>query len=170
MSSLTQADLNQLQARIDAGDRAGFYILYYNLTGSEQALTQESMSIWIRRFVVLAVSIQLLLAASVAVARAQQITLGIEKAEATRSRDGSAAIIMYLSTDSRRAFADFTSAYVGRFMEILFSNEVLTRARLLSSIDGGKLQIGGKFNDSGAADLARKLSVPGSKVDVRIAN
>ena len=42
--SLTQADLNQLQARIDAGDRAGFYILYHNLTGSEQALTQAQVS------------------------------------------------------------------------------------------------------------------------------
>jgi hypothetical protein len=44
MSSLTLADLNQLQARIDAGDRAGFYILYRNLTGSEQALTQAQVS------------------------------------------------------------------------------------------------------------------------------
>ena len=44
MSSLTQADLNQLQAQIDAGDRAGFYILYHNLTGSEQALTQAQVS------------------------------------------------------------------------------------------------------------------------------
>src|SRR4051812_15865988 len=42
--SLTQNDLNQLQARIEAGDRAGFYILYYNLTGSEQALVQAQVS------------------------------------------------------------------------------------------------------------------------------
>jgi hypothetical protein len=42
--SLTQANLNQLQERIDAGDRAGFYILYHNLTGSEQALTQAQVS------------------------------------------------------------------------------------------------------------------------------
>jgi hypothetical protein len=27
---LTQSDVAQLQARIDAGDRAGFYILYYH--------------------------------------------------------------------------------------------------------------------------------------------
>jgi hypothetical protein len=42
--SLTQNNLSQLQARIDAGDRAGFYILYYNLTGSEQALVQAQVS------------------------------------------------------------------------------------------------------------------------------
>jgi hypothetical protein len=42
--SITQSDLSQLQARIDAGDRAGFYILYYNLTGSEQALVQAQVS------------------------------------------------------------------------------------------------------------------------------
>src|SRR5882757_361490 len=42
--SITVNDLTQLQARIDAGDRAGFYILYYNLTGSEQALVQAQVS------------------------------------------------------------------------------------------------------------------------------
>src|ERR1051325_7088261 len=42
--SVTQNDLNQLQARIDAGDRAGFYIEYYNLTGSQQALAQAQIS------------------------------------------------------------------------------------------------------------------------------
>jgi hypothetical protein len=44
MTSLTQANLDQLQARIDAGDRAGFYISYYNFTGSEQALIQAQVS------------------------------------------------------------------------------------------------------------------------------
>src|SRR4030081_3048325 len=42
--SITQNDLSQLRARIDAGDRAGFYILYYSLTGSEQALVQAQVS------------------------------------------------------------------------------------------------------------------------------
>ncbi len=34
---LTQNDVARLQARIDAGDRPGFYIQYYNLTGSQPA-------------------------------------------------------------------------------------------------------------------------------------
>ena len=42
--ALTQSDVAQLQARIDAGDCAGFYILYYNLTDSQQALTQAMVS------------------------------------------------------------------------------------------------------------------------------
>jgi uncharacterized membrane protein YeaQ/YmgE (transglycosylase-associated protein family) len=42
--ALSQNDVAQLQTRIDAGDRAGFYILYYNMTGSTQALLQAQVS------------------------------------------------------------------------------------------------------------------------------
>jgi preprotein translocase subunit SecD len=129
------------------------------------------MSIWIRKFVLLAVSIQLLLAASVAVARAQQITLDIDRAEASRSHGGSAAITMYLSSDSRSAFGKFTSANVGRFVEVIFLNEVLTRLRLWSSIEGGVLQIGGgKIDEQSASDLARQMSSLGSTINVRISD
>ena len=41
---LSQNDIAQLQARIDAGDRAGFYILYHDMTGSIQALLQAQVS------------------------------------------------------------------------------------------------------------------------------
>jgi hypothetical protein len=42
--SLSQNDIAQLQTRIDAGDRAGFYILYHNMTGSTEALLQAQIS------------------------------------------------------------------------------------------------------------------------------
>lgn len=41
---LSQSNISQLQARIDAGDRAGFYIEYHNLTGSTEALLQAQVS------------------------------------------------------------------------------------------------------------------------------
>jgi preprotein translocase subunit SecD len=112
-----------------------------------------------------------LLTASIAAAHAQQITLDIDRAEASRSHGGSAAITMYLSSDSRSAFGKFTSANVGRFVEIIFLNEVLTRLRLWSSIEGGVLQIGGgKIDEQSASDLARQLSSPGSTINVRISD
>ena len=42
--SISQADLAQLQDRINAADRAGFYILCHNLTGSNEALIQAQVS------------------------------------------------------------------------------------------------------------------------------
>jgi hypothetical protein len=42
--ALSQNDVAQLQARINAGDRAGFYIAYHNMTGSTEALLQAQVS------------------------------------------------------------------------------------------------------------------------------
>ena len=42
--AVTQADLPLLKAMIDANDRAGFYLLYYNMTGSQEALLQAQIS------------------------------------------------------------------------------------------------------------------------------
>ena len=44
MAALTQADVDGLKAKLDAGDRAGFYLLYHDLTGSNEALTQAEVS------------------------------------------------------------------------------------------------------------------------------
>ncbi|WP_375415228.1 hypothetical protein, partial [uncultured Bradyrhizobium sp.] len=41
---LSQNDIAQLAARIDVGDRTGFYILYHNMTGSTEALLQAQVS------------------------------------------------------------------------------------------------------------------------------
>jgi preprotein translocase subunit SecD len=128
------------------------------------------MFFWFNKFRIAVVALQLL-TASIAAARAQQITLDVDRAEASRSHGGSAALTMYLSPDSRLAFGNFTSAYVGRFVDVIFLNEVLTRIRLWSSIEGGVVQIGGgKIDEQSAADLAQQLSSPSSKVDVRISD
>jgi hypothetical protein len=44
VAALTPADVDRLRAKIDAGDRAGFYLLYHDLTGSNEALTQAEVS------------------------------------------------------------------------------------------------------------------------------
>jgi hypothetical protein len=42
--SLTQSDVARLQDYLDHNDRAGFYIAYHELTGSEEALNQAQIS------------------------------------------------------------------------------------------------------------------------------
>jgi hypothetical protein len=44
VATLTQADVDRLKAKLDAGDRAGFYLLYHDLTGSNEALTQAEVA------------------------------------------------------------------------------------------------------------------------------
>ena len=44
MTQLTQTDLIDLQAYIAANDRAGFYMKYWELTGSEEVLLQAQIS------------------------------------------------------------------------------------------------------------------------------
>lgn len=128
------------------------------------------MSLRFEKFRIAIIALQLLVA-SLATAHAQNITLDIDKAETSRSHGGSAAITMYLTPDSRREFGTFTSAHVGRFVDVILSNRVITRIRLWSSIEGGVLQIGGPgIDERHAADLARQLSSPGAKIDVRMSD
>jgi trimeric autotransporter adhesin len=42
--ALSQAELAYLQSLLNAGDRPGFYMAYYNMTGSEQAILQAQVS------------------------------------------------------------------------------------------------------------------------------
>ena|GEM_PF-3068793 len=44
MAALTPTDVDRLKAKLDAGDRAGFYLLYHELTGSNEALTQAEIA------------------------------------------------------------------------------------------------------------------------------
>ena len=41
---LSEEELNELQELVESGDRTGYYIRYYELTGSEQAITQAHIS------------------------------------------------------------------------------------------------------------------------------
>ena len=43
-TQLTSNDIASLKSCLDNGDRAGFYIAYYNLTGSQEALVQAQIS------------------------------------------------------------------------------------------------------------------------------
>jgi len=44
MSVITEEDLARLRAHLTDGDRGGFYMDYYRLTGSEQALEQAQIT------------------------------------------------------------------------------------------------------------------------------
>jgi len=44
VTKITQVQFLQLEGKLTSGDRAGFYYLYYKLTGSEQALIQAQIT------------------------------------------------------------------------------------------------------------------------------
>ena len=44
VTQITQDHLDQLETFFNAGDRGGFYLLYYDLTGSREALLQAHVA------------------------------------------------------------------------------------------------------------------------------
>jgi len=43
-NALTKAELDYLEDLLNSGDRAGYYIAYYNMTGSDQTLEQAQIT------------------------------------------------------------------------------------------------------------------------------
>ena len=39
-TTLSQSELNYLKDLVNSGDRAGYYVAYYNMTGSDQSIEQ----------------------------------------------------------------------------------------------------------------------------------
>ena len=107
-----------------------------------------------------------LLISMISCARSQSIELSVNRAVLTRDLGGRAAIEVFLSAESGREFAVFTSRIIGQFIEVRFLNETLTRARLMSPLAAGHFQISaspdrfdGTLNEDNAAEIAQKAFV-----------
>jgi preprotein translocase subunit SecD len=111
----------------------------------------------------------LLLLMSIAAAESQQLVLDVAGAAVTRNTNGKiASVIITFTPESRSAFAKFTAEYVGRRVEVRSVEHVLTTALLVSPITVGQIQIVPEKNEEDTAELARKLSSPGEKIEVRV--
>jgi preprotein translocase subunit SecD len=118
-----------------------------------------------------------LLLSAISCAGPQSIELLVQGAALTRNLSGRTAIDVSLSAESAREFAIFTSKIYGRYIEVRFLNETLTRAHLNSPIGGGHFQIStspngidGTLNEDNVAEIARKLSTGNAKLEVRVAD
>jgi preprotein translocase subunit SecD len=111
----------------------------------------------------------LLLLTSIAAAESQQLVLDVAGAAVIRNTAGKiASVIITLTPESRSAFARFTAEYVGRRLEVRSAEQVLTTALLVSQITVGQIRILPEKNEDDIVELARKLSSPGERIEVRV--
>ncbi len=104
---------------------------------------------------------------SVTTAQLQEITLDVAEATAVHNPvGGEMTILVTLTPQSSRTFADFTAKYVLRDFEIRMTDQVLVPViRLLSEIDNGVMYITlRKRSDDEVAELARRLSSRKEKI------
>jgi preprotein translocase subunit SecD len=88
---------------------------------------------------------------------AQEISLRVVEAQVFRTHDAQPAIRVSLAADSRRRFSLFTKAHVGRTIEFSASEKPLMKARLMSQMLGGELQIVVGPQRGDIEELARRL-------------
>jgi preprotein translocase subunit SecD len=110
--------------------------------------------------------VTLLLSSSIAAAQSPRIILDVADAAVSRGIDERTGVTVTLTAESRSSFADFTAKYIGRFIEVRFLGQVIMKARLVTEITGGKLQIVPEANSAAPTELAHKLSAPGTKIEV----
>jgi hypothetical protein len=70
--------------------------------------------------------------------------------------------------ESRRAFAAFTTASVGRLLEFRFAGDAVDTVVLHSPIIGGRIQLVGTLSDNSAAEMVRKFSSADATLEVRV--
>jgi hypothetical protein len=112
--------------------------------------------------------IGLLLFSPVAAAEPEQISLEVATASAAHDFGGRPALIIYLSSESRRAFAAFTKEYVGRFFEVRLLDRAPIRIQIVDPITAGTMQLPGAENDDDSVELSRRLASPGTKIHFRV--
>jgi preprotein translocase subunit SecD len=90
-------------------------------------------------------------------AKAQEIALRVVEAQVFRTHDAQPAIKVLLEAESRARFSLFTKAHVGRTIELSISEKPLMKARLMSQMLGGELQIVVGPQRIDLEELARRL-------------
>ncbi len=90
--------------------------------------------------------------------------------EAVRTIDGHPAVRITLDQVSKTKFGRLTVNNVGRFFEFRTAEKVLMKARIMTPMLGGDLQLVGEFSDDEAFALARRIASEELVVEVRLVN
>lgn len=104
-----------------------------------------------------------------AVATEDAVALNLVSAAAVQdARTGKPVLAIRLDERSATSFADFSKTNVGSKMELSVDGNVIAAPVLREPILGGVLQIDlGEKSDT-AASLARQLSMPSAKIEVKV--
>jgi preprotein translocase subunit SecD len=118
------------------------------------------------------ITIIALLISTISCAGTQSTDLSVDRAISTRDRVGNATVEVFLTDESSRNFAVFTSKALGRLIELRFLNQTLAIVRLRLPILDGHFPIGvsasGALNEDNAEEIASRLSSNIAKLEVRV--
>ncbi|MFD1983206.1 hypothetical protein ACFSOZ_11050 [Mesorhizobium newzealandense] len=102
-------------------------------------------------------------------AMAEPLTLAIAKAVVVHDpAPGQAALNLKMTPDSARAFATFTTANVGKTIDLSVGGSVVMSPRLIEPILGGEVMISGRFAKGELRRLAERISAGKAKVTVDV--
>jgi preprotein translocase subunit SecD len=107
---------------------------------------------------------------SVATAVSQALIFDVVSTRTMITIDGHPAVSINLSQDSKSKFAKLTADYTGRIFEFRTPEKVLMKARIVTSMLSGELQIVGAFNEDEAVGLARRIALGELKIEVIVLN
>ena len=99
-------------------------------------------------------------------AAAEPLTLGVATATVVPDPSRQAALDLKLTPDSAKAFAAFTSANVGKTIDLSIDGAVVMSPRLVEPILGGEIMVSGTFAKGELERLARRISSGDAKVAV----
>jgi preprotein translocase subunit SecD len=100
-------------------------------------------------------------------AMAEPLALEVAKAAVSvEPRTNQALITFTLKEASRRSFADFTAANVGRTIEIRIDGRVMMKPVIREPITGGIGQVAGSFSAGEAKAIADRLTSGAARLEV----
>ena len=102
-------------------------------------------------------------------AMAEPLTLAIAKAVVVSDQaSGQMALSLKMMPDSAKAFADFTTANVGKVVDLSVDGAVVASPRLVEPILGGEVMLNGTFAAGELQRLANRISAGDAKVTVEV--
>jgi preprotein translocase subunit SecD len=104
-------------------------------------------------------------------AQAAPLTIEITAAEAAYDQRSNEPLVSFrMSAKSQAAFADFTSANVGRKMEMRVDGALMSAPVIREPIRGGTGQIAGGLTAQQARDMAKALAAGTARLEVELAD
>jgi preprotein translocase subunit SecD len=95
----------------------------------------------------------------VGVAAAAPLALAVASAKLVRdSTSGQVALSLELTPDGKQAFAAFTTANVGKIVDLSIDGAVVMSPRLMEPIVGGEIMVSGAFAPGELERIAQKIA------------
>jgi preprotein translocase subunit SecD len=81
---------------------------------------------------------------------------------------GGLAVNIKLSSDSAKAFEDFTAAHVGDTLDVMIDGKIVMSPKLIDPIRSGELQISGAFDRTEWTKIVARLKSGQSHLEVDV--